>query len=67
VTKKLNEVYASQNSKLDSELGTMQSRYIQGTMVNRGQIWWAELPEPKASGPGYRRPVIVVQTDAFNN
>jgi mRNA interferase MazF len=35
-------------------------------MVNRGQIWWAELPEPKASEPGYRRPVIVVQTDAFN-
>lgn len=35
-------------------------------MVNRGQIWWAELPEPKASEPGYRRPVIIVQTDAFN-
>jgi mRNA interferase MazF len=34
--------------------------------VNRGQIWWAELPEPKASEPGYRRPVIIVQTDAFN-
>ena len=34
--------------------------------MNRGQIWWAELPEPKASEPGYRRPVIIVQTDAFN-
>ena len=35
-------------------------------MVNRGQIWWAELPEPIASEPGYRRPVIVIQSDEFN-
>jgi mRNA interferase MazF len=34
--------------------------------VNRGQVWWAELPEPKASEPGYRRPVVIVQSDAFN-
>ena len=34
--------------------------------MNRGQVWWAELPEPKASEPGYKRPVIVVQADAFN-
>lgn len=35
-------------------------------MVNRGQIWWAEIPEPIASEPGYRRPVIVIQSDEFN-
>jgi mRNA interferase MazF len=35
-------------------------------VVNRGQIWWAELPEPKASEPGYKRPVIIIQSDAFN-
>jgi len=35
-------------------------------MVNRGTIWWAELPEPTASEPGYRRPVIIVQADEFN-
>jgi mRNA interferase MazF len=35
-------------------------------MVNRGQIWWAELAEPVASEPGYKRPVIIVQADEFN-
>ena len=34
--------------------------------MNRGQVWWAELPEPKASEPGYRRPVVIVQSDTFN-
>ena len=34
--------------------------------MKRGQIWWAELPVPKASEPGYRRPVIVIQADEFN-
>lgn len=36
-------------------------------MVKRGQIWWAELPEPQALEPGYRRPVIVIQADEFNS
>lgn len=36
-------------------------------MVRRGQIWWAELPEPKASEPGYKRPVLIVQADEFNS
>ena len=35
-------------------------------MISRGEIWWAELPEPVGSGPGLRRPVVVVQGDAFN-
>jgi mRNA interferase MazF len=34
--------------------------------VRRGEVWWAELPEPVASEPGYRRPVLIVQSDAFN-
>jgi mRNA interferase MazF len=34
--------------------------------VRRGEIWWATLPSPRASEPGYRRPVLVVQADAFN-
>lgn len=34
--------------------------------MKRGQIWWAELAEPQASEPGYKRPVIIVQSDAFN-
>ncbi len=32
----------------------------------RGEIWWAWLPEPRGSEPGYRRPVLVVQSDPFN-
>src|ERR1700694_1507629 len=34
--------------------------------IQRGEIWWADLPEPRRSEPGYRRPVLVVQADAFN-
>lgn len=34
--------------------------------MKRGEVWWAELPEPQASEPGYKRPVVVVQSDAFN-
>ena len=32
----------------------------------RGEIWRAHLPEPAGSGPGYRRPVLVVSADSFN-
>jgi len=31
----------------------------------RGEIWWANLPDPIGSEPGYRRPVLVVQDDTF--
>lgn len=29
-------------------------------------MWWANLPDPVGSGPGYRRPVVIVQADPFN-
>ncbi|MDY0088481.1 MAG: type II toxin-antitoxin system PemK/MazF family toxin [Coriobacteriia bacterium] len=32
----------------------------------QGEIWWADLGEPMGSEPGFRRPVLVVQSDAFN-
>ena len=32
----------------------------------RGEVWWAALPAPRGSEPAYRRPVVVVQSDAFN-
>jgi mRNA interferase MazF len=35
-------------------------------VVERGQIWWADLGAPEASEPGYRRPVLIVSSDAFN-
>jgi mRNA interferase MazF len=31
--------------------------------VKRGEIWWADLDEPRASEPGGRRPVLIVQDD----
>lgn len=34
--------------------------------VSQGDIWWADLPEPSGSGPGFRRPVVVVQGDSLN-
>ena len=35
-------------------------------VIRRGEIWWASLGQPRGSEPGYRRPVLVVQSDAFN-
>lgn len=35
-------------------------------MVGRGHIWWVDLSEPLGSEPGYTRPVVIVQADAFN-
>ena len=34
--------------------------------VAQGDVWWADLPQPRGSGPGFRRPVVVVQGDALN-
>jgi mRNA interferase MazF len=34
--------------------------------MRRGEIWWASLGEPQGSGPGFRRPVLVVQSNEFN-
>jgi mRNA interferase MazF len=33
--------------------------------VYRGEIWWANLPDPIASEPGQRRPVLIIQDDTF--
>lgn len=35
--------------------------------MRRGEIWWADLPPPAGSGPGLRRPVVIVQSNAFND
>lgn len=32
----------------------------------RGAVWWAELAEPSGSEPGFRRPVVLVSSDAYN-
>ncbi len=35
--------------------------------MKRGEIWWAALDIPKDSEPGYRRPVVIVSSNAFND
>lgn len=36
-------------------------------LMKRGELWWASLPAPTGSGPGFRRPVVVVQSKPFND
>ena len=36
-------------------------------VIARGDVWWADLADPVGSGPGLRRPVLVVQGDAINS
>ena len=35
-------------------------------VISQGEIWWADLPAPAGSGPGFRRPVVVVQGEGLN-
>ena len=34
-------------------------------MIAQGEVWWADLGEPAGSAPAFRRPVVVVQSEAF--
>ena len=34
--------------------------------VVRGEVWWADLPDPVASDPGGTHPVLIVQANPFN-
>lgn len=35
-------------------------------MISRGQVWWANLGVPRGSSPGYKRPVVIIQSESFN-
>ncbi len=35
-------------------------------VIKRGDVWWAELPDPVGSGPGYKRPLLIIQSNEFN-
>lgn len=35
-------------------------------VISQGDVWWADLPDPTGSGPGFRRPVVVVQGESLN-
>lgn len=43
------------------------AQQAQDDAIRRGDIWWASLDVPAGSGPGFRRPVLVVQTNDFND
>jgi mRNA interferase MazF len=34
--------------------------------MRRGEVWWADLEEPRGSEPGYRHPLLILQADSFN-
>ncbi|MEZ5476866.1 MAG: type II toxin-antitoxin system PemK/MazF family toxin [Thiolinea sp.] len=34
--------------------------------MKRGEIWWASLEKPRGSEPGYKKPVVIISSDAFN-
>lgn len=34
--------------------------------LQRGDVWWANLPAPRRSEPSYRRPVLIIQANSFN-
>jgi mRNA interferase MazF len=35
-------------------------------VIRQGDVYWLDLADPVGTGPGYRRPVVVVQNDLFN-
>jgi mRNA interferase MazF len=34
--------------------------------LNQGDVYWVDLDDPVGSGPGYRRPYVVIQNNLFN-
>jgi len=34
--------------------------------MRRGEIWWSFITTSNESGPDYRRPVLIIQSDDFN-
>ena len=34
--------------------------------MRRGEIWWVNLRDPVGSEPGFRRPALVISSDAMN-
>ncbi len=35
-------------------------------MITQGEVWWADVADPTGSGPGFRRPLVVLQGNALN-
>ena len=67
VTEAIDRVVGEVGGESD-EFAAAAARRIPGAqpVVISRDVWWADLPEPTGSGPGFRRPVVVVQGDALN-
>jgi mRNA interferase MazF len=35
-------------------------------VINRGELWWADLGLARSSAPALRRPVLIVSADQYN-
>ena len=35
-------------------------------VIAQCEVWWADLADPIGSSPGYRRPIVVIQSDPLN-
>src|SRR3990170_1137380 len=46
--------------------GRSEDARAERLVVTQSDVWWASLPDPTGSGPAFRRPVVVVQGEAFN-
>jgi mRNA interferase MazF len=68
ITERLDEVYGTGSEELHPSIARLQERSLAKDewVIRRGEVWWAGLPEPVASRSGYRRLVLIVQSDDFN-
>ena len=68
VTEAMNRVCEAVDTYPDPAIAAAARRTLEDVrmVVAQGQVYWANLPDPTGSGPGFRRPVLVVQGDALN-
>jgi len=70
VTDRLDRLYGDGfvSSELDPALAELQGTVAtrRSVVMRRGEIRWADLPEPVGPEPGFRRPVLVIQEDSFD-
>ena len=68
VTRAMNEAIDSIGAAPDDFSAAACTARIEKSrlVISQADVWWADLGEPTGSAPGYRRPVVVVQGDAFN-
>ena len=67
LTEAMDRVCAEVGAAKDGFAQTAAQRILSLPMViSQGDIWGADFPDPTGSGPGFRRPVVVVQADALN-